>query len=78
MWWHEKLLIVVDSNLYAVYVAPSKENDSVIGQEVSLFIVRFLHPATIVAMMKLLQTDIVKIDSKEGIILKKRMFWKEI
>lgn len=52
---------------------PSKEDDSITKQEDGLFIVCFLHHATIVGMMKLLQTDIVKIDSKEGIKLKKRM-----
>lgn len=61
MWWHEKLLVVVDGNLYAVYGAPSKENDSIIEQEDGVFIVWFLHHATIVGMMKLLQTDSFKI-----------------
>lgn len=52
---------------------PGKEDDSIIEQEDGLFIVRFLHHAAIVGMMKLLQTDIVKIDSKEGIKLQKKM-----
>lgn len=66
--WQVKLIILVNRNLFAVYGALSKDNDSVIEQEDSLLILSFLHHAAIVA----LHTDIVKTDSKEATKLQEK------
>lgn len=68
-----KLIILVNRNLSAVYGALSKDNDSVIEQEDSLFILSFLHHAAIVAIRNLFILILSKLTAKKPPNCKKRI-----